>query len=94
MLDISITYVGYNRDETKCRIACNLGILLMNNNCFAIYFQQHSSYVCSDIYINNILGYSIADISNNKGEVLVTLYQKYSGSCTNLISVILKCAVT
>ena len=23
----------------------NLGILLMNNNRFAIYFQQHSSYV-------------------------------------------------
>ena len=22
----------------------------MNSNCFAIFFQQHSSYVCSDIY--------------------------------------------
>ena len=26
-----------------------MDILLMNSNCFAIYFQQHSSYVCSDI---------------------------------------------
>ena len=22
----------------------------MNSSCFAIYFQQHSSYVCSDIF--------------------------------------------
>ena len=36
--------------ETNCRIAHNLGILLMNSNCFAINFQQHSSYECSDIY--------------------------------------------
>ena len=27
-----------------------LGILLMDSNCFAIFVQQHSSYVCSDIY--------------------------------------------
>ena len=24
----------------------------MNSNCFAIYFQQRSSYVCSDIYFS------------------------------------------
>ena len=40
----------FNGAETNCRIVHNLGILLMNGNCFAIYFQQHSSYVCSDIY--------------------------------------------
>ena len=37
-------------EANYCRIARNLGILLMNSNCFAMYFQQHSSYVCSDIY--------------------------------------------
>mgnify|MGYP001793463988 CR=1 FL=1 len=26
----------------------------MNSNCFAIQFQQHFSYVCSDIYCQNI----------------------------------------
>ena len=36
--------------ETNCRIAHNVGILLINSYCFAIYFQQHSSFVCSDIY--------------------------------------------
>ena len=42
---------GFNGAETNCRTALNLGILLMNSNCFAIFFQQHSSYVCSDIYL-------------------------------------------
>ena len=41
---------SFNGAETNFRIASNLGILLMNSNCFAIYFQQHFSYVCSDIY--------------------------------------------
>ena len=36
----------HNGAETNCRIARTLGILQMNSNCFAIYFQQHSSYVC------------------------------------------------
>ena len=31
------------------RIVHNLGILLMNSNCFVIYFQQHSRCVSSDI---------------------------------------------
>ena len=37
--------------ETNCRIAHNLGILLMNSNCFAFFFSGHYSYVCSDIYM-------------------------------------------
>ena len=49
-LNCSSIGTGFNGAETNCRIAHNLGILLMNSNCFAIYFQQHSSYVCSDIY--------------------------------------------
>ena len=40
----------FNGAENNCTIARNLGILQMNSNCFVIYFQQHSSYVCSDIY--------------------------------------------
>ena len=30
---------GFNGAETNCRIAHNLGILLMNSNCFAISFS-------------------------------------------------------
>ena len=45
-LNCSSIGTGFNAAETNCRIACNLGILLMNSNCFAII----SSYVCSDIY--------------------------------------------
>ena len=33
----------FNGAETNCTIASNLGILLMNSNCFAIYFKQHFS---------------------------------------------------
>ena len=40
----------HGAETNYCRIARNLGILLLNSNCFAMYFQQHSSYVCSDIY--------------------------------------------
>ena len=43
--------LNFGLSETNCRIARNMGILLMNSNCFAFYFQQHSSYVCSDIYL-------------------------------------------
>ena len=50
---------GFNGAETNCRIAHNLGILLMNSNCFAMYFPQHSSYVCSDIYQLRLLWYSV-----------------------------------
>ena len=42
---------GFNGAETNCRTAHNLGILLMNSNCFAIFFQRHYSYVYSDIYL-------------------------------------------
>ena len=27
----------------------------MNSNCFAIFFQQHSSYACSDIFYHHLL---------------------------------------
>ena len=38
-------------NEANCNIAHNLGILLMNSNCFAIFiFLQHSRYVSSDFY--------------------------------------------
>ena len=30
---------GFNGAETNCRIAHHLGILLMNSNCFAIFFS-------------------------------------------------------
>ena len=32
------------------RIPHNLSILLMNSNCFAIFFSSIQDYVCSDIY--------------------------------------------
>ena len=54
-LNCSSVGTGFNGAETNCRIAHNLGILLMNSNCFAIYFQQHSSYVCSDICIQQAI---------------------------------------
>ena len=41
---------GFNGAETNCRIAYNLGILLMNSNCFAIIFSSSLVIVCSDIY--------------------------------------------
>ena len=34
----SKTQTGFNGSETNCRIAHNLGILLMNSNCFVIFF--------------------------------------------------------
>ena len=42
----------------------------MNSNCFAIYFQQHSSYFCSDIYRT----------------LLVCLACTFSHDCQNLTS--------
>ena len=42
---------GFNGAETNCRIADSLGILLMSSNCFAVYFQQHSSYVAFSFYL-------------------------------------------
>ena len=48
-LNCSSIGTGFNGAETNCRIAHNLGILLINSNCFAIYFQQHSSYACSEL---------------------------------------------
>ena len=54
-ISVSDVYI-WNADgpETNCWIARNLGIQLMNSNCFAIYFQLHSSYVYSDIYLIQI----------------------------------------
>ena len=53
-LNCSSIGTGFNAAGTNFRIARNLGILLMTSNSgFAIYFQQHSSYVCSDIYRSN-----------------------------------------
>ena len=49
-LNCSSTGTGFNEAEPNSRIAHNVGILLMNSNCFAIFFQQDYSYVCSDIY--------------------------------------------
>ena len=40
-----------NRERVYCRIARNLGLLLMNSNCFVIFFQKHSIYVCVQISI-------------------------------------------
>ena len=48
-LNCSSIGTGFNGTENNGRIARNLGILMMNSSCFAIYFQQHYSYVCSDI---------------------------------------------
>ena len=44
---------GFNGAKTNCKIAHSLDILLMNNNCFDIYFQKYFSYVCSVIYYKN-----------------------------------------
>ena len=38
-LNCSSIGTGFNGAETNCRIAHNLGILLMNSNCFAICFS-------------------------------------------------------
>ena len=37
-LNCSSFGTGFNGAETNCRIAYNLGILLMNSNCFGVYF--------------------------------------------------------
>ena len=39
-LNCSSTGAGFNGAETNCRISHNLGILLMKNNCFAIFFSS------------------------------------------------------
>ena len=50
--------LGFKGAETNCRIAHNLGILLMNSNCFAIFFQQHSTVVMSvQISIRSLFNY-------------------------------------
>ena len=41
---------GFNGVQTNCRIAHNLGILLMNSNCFAIFF---SSILVMSVQISN-----------------------------------------
>ena len=41
---------GFNGTQTNCRIVHNLGNLLMNSNCFAIFFSC-IIVVCSDIYL-------------------------------------------
>ena len=50
-MSISLLYYNifneFNFAETDCKIDCNLGILLMNSNCFQLLII----YVCSDIYI-------------------------------------------
>ena len=38
-LSCSSIGTGFDGAETNCRIAHNLGILLMNSNCFAIFFS-------------------------------------------------------
>ena len=48
-LNCSSVGTGFNGAETSCRVAHNLGILLMNSNYFA-FFQQHFIYVFSEIY--------------------------------------------
>ena len=53
ILDFTVYLLVFLRAKTNCRIALTSGIPLMNSNCFAICFQQHSSYVCSDIYTIN-----------------------------------------
>ena len=39
-LNCSSIDTGFNGAETSCRIAHNLGILLMNSNCFAFFFRN------------------------------------------------------
>ena len=50
-LNCSSIGTGFNGAETSFRNAHNLGILMMNSNCFAIFFQQQYSYVCSATYL-------------------------------------------
>ena len=45
---------GFNGAETNCRIAHNLGILLMNSNCFAIFV---SSILVTSVQISIYLSY-------------------------------------
>ena len=46
----NVRVTGFNGAESNCRIAHNLGILLMNSNCFAILFSS-ILVVCSDILL-------------------------------------------
>ena len=46
-LNCSSIGTGFNGAETNCRIAHNLGIVLMNSNCFAIFFFFSSILVIS-----------------------------------------------
>ena len=39
-LNFSSICTGFNGTKTNCRIAHNLGILLMNSNCFAVIFSR------------------------------------------------------
>ena len=39
-LNCSSIGTGFNGAETNCRIVLNLGILLMNSNCFAIFLSS------------------------------------------------------
>ena len=39
-LNCSSIGTGFNGAETNCRIAHNLGVLLTNSNCFAIFFSS------------------------------------------------------
>ena len=59
-LHLNCSSIGtvFNAAETNCKAASNLCILLMNSNCFTIYFQQHSSYVCWDINSTGLMSLS------------------------------------
>ena len=50
-LNCSSIGTGFNGAETNCRIAHSLGILLMNSNCFVIYFRRHVQFMSVHISI-------------------------------------------
>ena len=74
----------FNGAETNCRIAHNLGILLMNSKCFAIYFQQHSYYICS---MRAILQLVLPPLTlSTRGNLLPSQFSlHYSNKMTHLV---------
>ena len=56
-LNCSLIGTEFNGAETNCRISHNLGILLMNSNCFAIFF---SGIIAMSVQISIWLGDGLA----------------------------------
>ena len=90
-LNCSSIGTGFNGAETNCRIAHNLGILLMNSNCFAIFFsgilvmsvqisiqyQKATTQVNKSFYGCTIIFYALYWLINYKAKRLGFINERY-----------------